>query len=373
MALLPVGGAVLVLVARAEGPVGWLSRLRPVTWLGDVSYAVYLWHWPMVVLVPYATEEPLTGLQKVLIVVAALVLSHLTTFFFELPLRTSPRLLGGQRRGSTVAAFALAASVLVASTATIGGHLASAQQQDLFDAAQARVQNGDVRCIGAGALHLKAGCPDLGDLLLPPPASVELDIYNREECWATFGVSELHMCGVGTDDPSAPRVLAVGDSHNNLYLIAYEQLAAKFGWHVDVAGRAGCSWARPAAGRAHQTIAAECAAWKVALAERIADSAPYDIIITTSDANGHLAVPEPGETAREATVAGLAEAWSAEVAAAASWSRSSTTRGAARAWSSAWRSTRSRPRPRARNRRTRHCRSSTRRGRPSRGRRDRRR
>ena len=152
------------------------------------------------------------------------------------------------------------------------------------------------------------------DLLLPPPSSASIDTYNRTECWATFGVPDLHICGFGSEDPNAPRVLAVGDSHNNVYLAAYETIADDLGWHMDVAGRAGCTWGtRPQDGRT-ETIAAECNTWKQELAAHLDQSEPYDLILTTGDQYGYLAIPESGESAREATVLGHSEAWADQIA-----------------------------------------------------------
>ncbi len=63
-ALLPIGGTMAVLAAGHIQPgrpgLGWV-RLAPVQWLGNVSYSLYLWHWPLIVLAPAVLARTATG------------------------------------------------------------------------------------------------------------------------------------------------------------------------------------------------------------------------------------------------------------------------------------------------------------------------
>ncbi|RZI83481.1 MAG: acyltransferase, partial [Microbacterium sp.] len=85
-AAIPVLGTAAVIGAQSTqgtGSPGNLLALRPVQWLGDVSYSVYLWHWPLVVIVPQATGHDLTWTDRGSIALATLALAALTKTYVE--------------------------------------------------------------------------------------------------------------------------------------------------------------------------------------------------------------------------------------------------------------------------------------------------
>lgn len=111
LALFPVVGAALVLCAARTGSL-WTG-----TWvaqrLGDASYSIYLWHWPVVVALAYldALKNPLAVGGGLLV---ATVLGFASYVWVEQPSR---RLLNRMnRRSSTVTLVALFAVVTVPGT-----------------------------------------------------------------------------------------------------------------------------------------------------------------------------------------------------------------------------------------------------------------
>ncbi|MFL6060894.1 MAG: acyltransferase family protein, partial [Marmoricola sp.] len=74
-AAVPVLGTAAVIAAQPEhgpGSPGPILALRPIQFLGDISYSVYLWHWPLVVFVPQLTDRPLSWTDRGSILLASL-------------------------------------------------------------------------------------------------------------------------------------------------------------------------------------------------------------------------------------------------------------------------------------------------------------
>jgi peptidoglycan/LPS O-acetylase OafA/YrhL len=122
-AVISVAVLLVVLLVTPQGPVAALLARRGVVYVGRISYSLYLWHWPVFVLMRWTVgfSSPLhIGFGMVATVLLAAGSYH----FVEVPLRSGQ--LFRRRRGATIAT-GLACVALSAG----GVALASANQQKL--------------------------------------------------------------------------------------------------------------------------------------------------------------------------------------------------------------------------------------------------
>ena len=56
-------------------------------WVGDVSYSLYLWHWPIFMFTPYITGVPSPPWLMVLLVLVSLTVAGLSKRWIEDPFR----------------------------------------------------------------------------------------------------------------------------------------------------------------------------------------------------------------------------------------------------------------------------------------------
>ena len=116
LVVIPVAATIAIIVACNEGLPSSARRLtswRPVQWTGDNSYALYLWHWPVLVFAPFVTGVPSESWFMVLLLGFVVVLAWATTRFVENPVRRTP-LEGAQfHRRRQVAALAVTAGLVV--------------------------------------------------------------------------------------------------------------------------------------------------------------------------------------------------------------------------------------------------------------------
>lgn len=90
-ALMPVTGAFAFIAA---GPEGWINRrvlAHPASvWLGRISYALYLWHWPLLSFAFIVAGRVPSPAVRAGLLVVALALVWLTTIVVERPVRSGP-------------------------------------------------------------------------------------------------------------------------------------------------------------------------------------------------------------------------------------------------------------------------------------------
>lgn len=107
-ALLPTLGALFILSASPKAFFNRFLALKPIVFIGLISYSLYLWHWPLIAYANIMEPQHEQWVPGVLLIVA-LILSVLSYRYVETPFRTirAPR---GQR----VAVVGLIACLLVA-------------------------------------------------------------------------------------------------------------------------------------------------------------------------------------------------------------------------------------------------------------------
>jgi len=88
LALAPVLGAALLIAAGPATPTGRLLATPLMTWVGKISYPLYLWHWPPLAFARLiAGSKPITPATRLALVAAAVLLAWGTARFVERPLR----------------------------------------------------------------------------------------------------------------------------------------------------------------------------------------------------------------------------------------------------------------------------------------------
>ncbi len=90
-AVLPCLGAALVIHAGLAGPTlaSRLLSLKPIVFVGLISYSLYLWHWPLLVFARHWSPDPLSPGMTLGVIAVSFVAAVLSWRFVEQPFRRS--------------------------------------------------------------------------------------------------------------------------------------------------------------------------------------------------------------------------------------------------------------------------------------------
>ena len=246
-ALLPVAATAILIGTIPIWPRFFndLSNNRLMQWLGAISYPLYLWHWPALVLPSSALGRPLRIRERIFCIVLTIVLAHLTSKFVEQPLRHrkfSAKKIYGFFAATT--AISLLAGVVVASTASSIINVKGTNYS--FDLKQ----------------------------VVAKPA-----VY-ADGCHVNYGEIESGDCAYGVIG-SPTKIVLYGDSHAAQWFPTLEKLAREKGFQLTSFTKSACSSVDSPRSDQGAYKNSECERWRANSIKRIQRMKPDAVIVSS--------------------------------------------------------------------------------------------
>ncbi|MGB0064206.1 MAG: acyltransferase family protein, partial [Terracidiphilus sp.] len=276
VAIFPALGAMAILLAGAAAPSSLVPRLlstQPAQIIGRLSYSLYLWHWPALVIGQQLFPSGSLAVRLAAIAVAA-ALAALTYWLVENPIRFHPFLL--PRPGLTLKLALIAACISIGALGTWRISLLHSAQYQKFNQVLHDIPT----------LYLRGCSSELTD---PRP----------------------RLCSFGETQSPRSTVVLFGDSHAAEWFPALEEIAQEQHWKLISLVKPGCtplkleeeSW--PVMGRV-------CAEWWRSSIAQIHALHPDMVIVSCStihtEANGTLLTdPARWQQAARATFVALSQ------------------------------------------------------------------
>ncbi|GHH42789.1 acyltransferase [Streptomyces candidus] len=291
-ALVPTLGTAAVILAAIPGRgernvqgaygVGRLLAGRAPRAIGRLSYNLYLWHWPVLVLAEVRLG-PLDWPAKTALTLAAVLPALATLRWVEQPLRRSRTVSELPRRGLAVGVSAVVLPVVLALVmgTTALQHLGPAQPVDLKGLPQGAVT-------GPGLLARTPGTRPPQGPPEPSPLQARKDFPPDGACQVAPAETRSPTCLFGAAD-SPGRIVLLGDSHAGQWFSPLLALASQRGWALQELVKQGCPLPRltvhnPQLGRTYH----ECDTWRADTLDRL-KRGPRPRLIVVSSLNRYTA------------------------------------------------------------------------------------
>lgn len=309
-ALLPTLGAAGVIVGgmngRATRGFAVVLNTKPMRWIGDLSYSLYLWHWPLLVFAAYIAGGELALRYGLVVVVLAILPSWLSYRYIERPFRDWQRLKEKSAR-------ALRAGVsLMATTSIIGLAVLVTSSQLAADNESSTASN---EPMGAEVVELDPEALEPAN----QASSMTPDVTVVEDDVADVYADGCHVDQVSTDfdpcvygDPDSDYVVAlVGDSHAAQWVPTLQQIAESNGWRLETYTKSACtlnSVAVTMSGSFYES----CFGWgQNVLNHFTSPEAPDHVLVSASSHSAAKSSDVPEDVRAGDVTEGYADAWTA--------------------------------------------------------------
>lgn len=282
LALIPVA-ATAYLLWRQPPDQRWspqrLSEAKPVQWLGDISYPLYLWHWPLIAVFIALRHSAPGPLGFLALIAASLLLAWITKRWVEDPLRFRVAPFSKPQVMLPVAAAGIA---LVLAAAFVPSATIRAEYQANY----AKFEHLDPvaeSCSGALALINSCDEPFARTSTVDPAAA-------REDSYRTRGIRDCpQLPNLSGDleidcvlsDPVEPKhsAVLVGDSFSAQFAESLGDAADRMGWRLHQRTLTGCTGFVPDASDSDSEALRACSDWGKRTYQEVRDDQTVDTVI----------------------------------------------------------------------------------------------
>jgi peptidoglycan/LPS O-acetylase OafA/YrhL len=243
-AIAPVLGTAAAIASISSWPriLNFFSNLRFTQWLGEISYPLYLWHWPLLVIPMVYLGRGLTIYERALAIIGTLVLADLTHRFIEQPLRhisLSPR---------KIVTGAVLASIIATGTGL------------------------SITASANNTITLSSGeSYSLAEIMVKP------EVY-LDDCHVNNGETLSNDCTYGP--VSDKKVVLFGDSHAAQWMPVLKELAFEKNFQLISLTKSACPAAAVVKVESGEYKNADCAQWRSNSIARIQALKPMAVIVS---------------------------------------------------------------------------------------------
>lgn len=282
-ALLPTLGAAAVIRssgARFPWSAGRILKSRVFQYFGDISYSLYLWHWPLIVLYGEVTRRAIGPRSGLVLFLASVALAHLSKIFVEDPFRGSRFAIG---RTLVMGAGSIALTC-------IAGTIYLAREMG-----EPVPEIGAVAPRGASAMkdpHYNWRNEDPSKII-PRPERVSADVSSAyaAKCHQTTQGTEVLTCSYG-DPTRGMKIVMIGNSHATHWFPAFEELSRTQPIYFRGIAKSACIFSlEPVYDVGLKRPYIECAEWSKNVIEWLARERP-DIVLISHSPGDQTATPE---------------------------------------------------------------------------------
>jgi hypothetical protein len=306
-ALVPTLGAAMLITGGSRtsrfGPTPLLGK-RLAQFFGGISYSLYLWHWPLLVLPLALQETSLNIYERSGLALLAIPCAYATKRWIEDPLRHG-KFIGTRPSRNLLTAAAMA--LVISGVAITTDYLVTTNSHRNITAMTPEQKIAEINALlNPLAKTKKSASARPHTLASPVPINLEPQLIDAksdrpltyiDRCHTQENLSPSTLPCLYGDVNSTTTIALFGDSHALSWFPALNILAKKNGWKLLSLTMSACSPADiPAWNPSNHSVMKNCAIWRTDSLRRIALAKPRIVIVTGT--RGFATIDSKGKVIR---------------------------------------------------------------------------